>query len=148
MPDRGGFMSGYRLADTEPLGTPDPGLVADSAGLFSAVVPLRGLTCIDVHRRRKANPFGPRSAAPQAISPDPVQQGDIFAAAVVLSADRRDVERARAVDLDSAAAASHTVTVVVRWDDTVVDEVHLPSALHDCIDVQGYGCDPRKTPAR
>jgi hypothetical protein len=115
-------LAGYRLASDA---APDAAVAIASevmaGGLVSAVVPLRGLRAAEPHRRDGVNPMGNRSACPLAVSTGPVHVGEVYAAAVVLSADRTQVDRARAITVDFATSDVDVIRVV--WPDGQVDEV-------------------------
>ncbi|BCB75614.1 DUF2264 domain-containing protein [Phytohabitans flavus] len=95
---------------------------ASSARLTGALYALRGFDDIGVSEGDGANPLGPRSAVPWARTRDAVAEGEVLAAAVVLTGADPQV----AADLATAVEVAVTDgTVTVRWPGGEVDTVPL-----------------------
>lgn len=110
-------IGGYQIAGQSDVDGPIA-MVTRGDGLASGVVGLRGLGEASVIATDGADAFGARSAVPVVTSGVPVTAGEVYAAAVVLTAARLpDAYPGIEIDEDNA---------LVRWPDGSVDVVSLP----------------------
>ncbi|WP_034091417.1 DUF2264 domain-containing protein [Streptacidiphilus albus] len=126
--DRGPWrlrLGGWSLAGQEPpeerVGSGEA-RVARPDGLVSSVIPIRGLATLGVARHRDANAFGPHSACPWAMTAGPVVPGEVYLAAVLLTADPEAERGARELRVR-----------VVPGTDAAVVEVDWPDGEHDSV---------------
>jgi len=108
-------FSGWPVAGTQPPVALDASTVK-TGEVTSAVVGLVGLTAAEVRRERDTSPLGPHVAVPVARTAGPPLPGEIYVAAVVLSATP--------VDLPSVVVTPATLTV--HWPDGPVSTLDLP----------------------
>jgi len=99
--------------------------VARGDGLSSALIGLRGLGAHGVVREDGANPLGRHSAIPWVATGEPVEFGEVYAAAVVLSGDPGALLRAAEVRVRVDRVDADGADVEVRWPDGTGDRVRL-----------------------
>jgi hypothetical protein len=110
-------LGGWAVAGERVAVTAGDGWARASSGaLVSAVYLLRGFDETGVTRSDGANPLGPRSAVPWVGTRDPVAEGDVLAAAVVLTG-------AAPEPVPPAVVRAADGTVTVRWPGGAEDTV-------------------------
>ena len=119
-------LSGWPVAGTEPPVALDASTVQHGE-LTSAVVGLVGLTVAEVRRERDTSPLGPHVAVPVVCTAGPPVPGEIYVAAVILSA----------APVDPPSATVEAGTVTVRWPDGTVSTLDLSRAAAGRSDRRG-----------
>jgi hypothetical protein len=97
--------------------------VQDGDGLTSSVIGLLGAMVAGVHRTATGHAFGPHAAVPYLLSAVPAGPGDIYGAAVSLSADPAGHAEPPALTVSSGEAGRLTVTT--HWTNGHQDQLVL-----------------------
>lgn len=112
-----------RTADPDQREEPAGVSVHDADGLTSSVIGLHGALVVGVHRPATGHAFGRHAAVPYLLSAVPAGPGDIYAAAVSLSAD--PVGHGEPPALTVSVGEAGQLTVTTHWTDGHQDQLSL-----------------------